>query len=118
MPRGHLKVLGDLGERLACRFLVAKGYVLVERNWHCRMGEIDLILKDGDCVVFVEVKLRTSLAFGFVEESVSVFKLRRFFRACREYCYRNNVFRFRRDVVFIEYVSGRARLRHLANVSN
>lgn len=52
------KRLGGEGEDAAARFLEALGYGLVERNYRCRYGEIDLIMLDGDVVVFVEVKLR------------------------------------------------------------
>lgn len=52
------KKTGDDAERIAERFLIRHGLALVARNYHCRFGEIDLIMRQGESVVFVEVKLR------------------------------------------------------------
>ncbi len=72
---------GASGEALAERYLQAKGYLPVERNWHCRAGELDLIMLDGDILVFAEVKLRRSRTAGAAEESVSAAKARRLLAA-------------------------------------
>lgn len=53
------------------RWLLAAGYELVERNYRTRYGEVDLILRDGCCLIFVEVKLRRGLAFGDPAEAVT-----------------------------------------------
>lgn len=58
------KELGKKGEELALRFLKKKGYRIVEKNYICRMGEMDLIAKEKDTFVFIEVKTRTSTTFG------------------------------------------------------
>jgi putative endonuclease len=62
---------GMAGESLAAGYLVSRGYRLIERNWRCRSGEIDLVMLDGDVVVFVEVKTRRNRVAGTAEESVS-----------------------------------------------
>jgi putative endonuclease len=62
--------LGGYGERVAAQRLVAEGMVLVDRNWRCGAGEIDLVLRDGDVLVFCEVKTRTSTAYGHPVEAV------------------------------------------------
>jgi putative endonuclease len=69
--------MGNAGEDLACRYLSRKGYVLVQKNWRCQRGEIDLVMLDGDCLVFVEVKTRRGAAAGAAEEAISVAKARR-----------------------------------------
>ncbi len=66
--------LGALGERLAEQHLVRQGYALECRNYHCRYGEVDLILRQGPCWVFVEVKTRRSLRMGSPGESVTLRK--------------------------------------------
>ncbi|AGL20365.1 YraN family protein [Actinoplanes sp. N902-109] len=71
------RAVGGYGERLAERHLRAQGLVLLERNWRCLDGEIDLILRDGDDVVFCEVKTRRSDAFGSPAEAVSAAKRQR-----------------------------------------
>ncbi|WP_109507407.1 YraN family protein [Nocardioides speluncae] len=56
--------LGAYGESLAARHLVAQGMVVLDRNWRCEQGEIDLVLRDGDVLVICEVKTRSSTAYG------------------------------------------------------
>lgn len=65
------KRAGDQGEQIALDYLIGKGYSLVERNYRTRYGEVDLILRSGDTMVFVEVKLRRGLGFGDPLESVT-----------------------------------------------
>lgn len=62
---------GAWGEDLALRYLTRRGYTLVERNYRTRYGEIDLILRQGDALVFVEVKLRRGTGFGDPVEAVT-----------------------------------------------
>ena len=62
--------LGSYGERVAAQRLVDLGMVLVDRNWRCELGEVDLVLRDGDVLVFCEVKTRTSAAYGHPLEAV------------------------------------------------
>lgn len=63
--------LGRLGERLASDALEARGYRIIERNFRCRSGEIDLVAEEGQDLVFVEVKARRGTAFGLPEEAVN-----------------------------------------------
>jgi putative endonuclease len=63
--------VGSYGERVAAQRLVERGMVLVDRNWRCDLGEVDLVLRDGDVLVFCEVKTRSSTAFGHPLEAVS-----------------------------------------------
>ena len=63
--------LGRLGERLASDALEARGYRIIERNFRCRSGEIDLVAEEGQDLVFVEVKTRRGTAFGLPEEAVN-----------------------------------------------
>lgn len=68
------KVLGVQGEVLAKEFLKDNGYKLIELNYKNKIGEIDIIAKDGDVWVFVEVKTRQSLKFGHPREAVNFYK--------------------------------------------
>lgn len=79
------KTLGRSGEDLAASFFVAKGYSVVDRNWHCRMGEVDLIVRRGDEWRFVEVKTRSNLVFGYPEASVTSRKCAKFRHAIEAY---------------------------------
>jgi len=72
---------GRQGEQLARDFLEGLGYVFVGRNWHCRAGEIDLIMRDGDEIVFVEVKARHGERAGRAGDAVSRAKSRKILAA-------------------------------------
>ena len=76
---------GSAAEDLAARHLERHGLAIVERNWRCRAGEIDLVARDGATLVFVEVRLRTSAAFGGAAASVDAPKQRRILQAARLY---------------------------------
>ncbi|TMM32632.1 MAG: YraN family protein [Actinobacteria bacterium] len=69
--------VGAYGERVAVRYLIDQGMVLLDRNWRCRAGELDAVLRDGDTVVFAEVKTRRSGRFGPPAEAVVPAKVRR-----------------------------------------
>jgi putative endonuclease len=69
--------VGRYGERVAERFLVEAGLVVLDRNWRCPLGEIDIVARDGDCLVVCEVKTRSSTAFGHPLEALSVAKVAR-----------------------------------------
>jgi putative endonuclease len=70
------KELGKKGEELALRFLKKRGYRIIEKNYVCKMGEMDIIAKEKDTLVFIEVKTRTSMAFGPPQLAVTRFKQR------------------------------------------
>jgi putative endonuclease len=69
--------VGILGEKLAQNFLKKRGYHIWETNYRCPEGEIDIIAKDRDCLVFIEVRTKTSAEFGTPEESITPNKKRR-----------------------------------------
>src|SRR4051812_16499243 len=69
MPSLRVK-LGDFGEQAAATHLMRQGYELVARKWRCAAGEIDLLLRDGATLVFVEVRTRRGDSVGSAEESV------------------------------------------------
>jgi putative endonuclease len=69
--------LGRYGEELAARHLGLDGFAVLERNWRCDLGEIDIVARDGDCVVVCEVKTRSSLRYGSPFEAITERKLHR-----------------------------------------
>lgn len=69
--------VGRFGEQVAAEHLVAAGLTIIERNWRCREGEVDLVARDGSSLVFIEVKTRSSLTFGSPAEGVSRQKMDR-----------------------------------------
>jgi putative endonuclease len=77
LAAGRLNALGRYGERVAARYLTDRGMVVLDRNWRCGAGEIDLVLRDGDVLVVCEVKTRSSDAYGSPHEAVGPVKLER-----------------------------------------
>lgn len=65
---------GEYTESLACRFLEGKGFKLIEKNFNCKAGEIDIIMKDNDSLVFVEVRYRRNNNYGSGAESITASK--------------------------------------------
>ena len=79
------QVGGKLAETLAADYLQVRGMRLLERNYRCRLGEIDLILADGPTLVFVEVRLRRNPGYGGAAASITAAKRQRIVRAARHY---------------------------------
>lgn len=95
---------GQVAEDLACRLLISKGYKIVTRNFKSRFGEIDIITRDSETLVFVEVKARWSQKFGVPEESVTPQKIYRIKKTADYYCLTNSIKdkKMRIDVVALE----------------
>lgn len=79
------KQVGDDAERVAEQYLVKHGLSLVERNYRTRFGEIDLIMRDGEALIFVEVRLRKNDDFGGAAASIGTHKQRRLVAAAQQY---------------------------------
>lgn len=95
---------GEAGEDAALAFLQSQGCTLLARNWHCAYGEIDLIVKNGGMILFVEVKYRKNRQFGGVAYSISPSKLLKLQRNVEYYLQQNRLTNVpcRLDAVLIE----------------
>ncbi len=111
--------LGAAGERLAALWLESHGLRVLERNWHCRYGELDLIAEQADELVFVEVKTRRGTALGAPEEAITPAKRRRLLLAAQTYLDTHALTAkpYRLDVLAVELsASGAVRdVRHYPN---
>lgn len=76
---------GLAAEQLAATFLTSKGLKMVMKNYHCRFGEIDLIMQEGNTLVFVEVRLRTNSQFGSAGASITVQKQQKLIITAQHY---------------------------------
>lgn len=77
---------GNIGEQIACNYLQKKGWKILERNFHySKYAEIDIIAKEKDCIVFVEVKTRTTTNYGHPFESINKTKLANIYKAALAY---------------------------------
>ena len=108
---------GRDAESRAADFLMKKGYKIIRRNYQIRGGEIDLIAKDGDWLVFIEVKMRSSDAFGTGAEAVTKKKQQAIVRTACRYIYENNCAEspMRFDVLELTVREGRFYARHIIN---
>lgn len=112
------QALGSYGEDVAARHLQERGLVLLERNWRCDEGEIDLVLRDGATLVVCEVKTRTSVAAGTPHEAVTDAKLARLKRLGERWAHERQVqpegiridlvavLRPRRGAAVVDHVAG------------
>ena len=80
-----MNLLGGEAEQLAAAFLQQQGMKLVTRNYQCRFGEIDLIMRDGKTLVFVEVRLRRNPNFGGAAMSITASKRQKLIRSAEHY---------------------------------
>lgn len=99
------RTLGRKAEQRALDFLLDQGLVLITRNFSCRFGEIDLVMQDGDCLVYTEVRYRKASGYGSAAASVDRRKQRKLALAASFYITRNRRFAMspmRFDVVAID----------------
>ena len=85
MPKTSQQRSGKHYEDLACRYLRKQGLKLLDRNYHCRRGEIDLIMRDQDSLIFIEVRYRRHAHYGSASESVNWHKQQRLIAAAEHY---------------------------------
>lgn len=82
---------GKIGEDLVVKYLEQNGYTIIERNFECRQGEIDIIAKDKDEIVFIEVKTRTNENYGKPKEAVDETKKKHIYKSSEFYVYINHL---------------------------
>jgi putative endonuclease len=106
--------LGKKGEELARKMLIDKGYEIIETNWRCDKDEIDIIAKDGDEIVIVEVKTRSTDFFGFPEDAVDTKKEKFLIRATESYLFENKIdVDTRFDIVAIILNTKETKIHHI-----
>src|SRR5688572_17332252 len=102
--------LGKMGEDLASAELQRRGYAVIARGYRTKYGEIDIVARDGETTVFVEVKTRAGDEFGGAAAAVTAWKQRRVAQMAMDYLARHSLHdtRCRFDVVTVDVVSGQA----------
>lgn len=113
-------ITGRQGEILAKNFLIKKGYQIIDVNYRCKLGEIDIIALKDNKICFVEVKTRNSLTFGKPFESVNYFKQNRIKKIAQHFLIFNNQYQnlsTRFDVISIYLPQGikQAKIRFIPN---
>ncbi len=110
---------GKEGEEIACKFISELGYQILERNYQYGHGEIDIIAKDGDIIVFIEVKYRKSLEYGYPEDSITKNKKNQIRKTAEAYIYQKNIYdqSCRIDVISILHLPDqKPQINHYINV--
>ncbi len=120
MPHRVARAVGDYGEQVACAHLTDAGLEVLERNWRCDQGELDIVARDGDTLVFCEVKTRRSDRFGSPVEAVTRAKAARLRRLALCWVREHDIpaRSLRIDVIAVRVAcSGPARVEHLRGVA-
>ena len=106
---------GIIGEKIAQGFLLNKGYDILETNFHTKRGELDIIAKKDECIIFVEVKTRTNLKFGTPAMAVNYTKKKHIKSAAKTFLYLNRRYgdEVRFDVVEIFINNGKCEIEHI-----
>ncbi|MGF7431737.1 YraN family protein [Thermoanaerobacterium thermosaccharolyticum] len=115
------KILGNLGESIAEKYLLKSGYVVVSKNFRCPIGEIDIIALNKNSLIFVEVKTRTSTKFGHPKEAVNYYKKNKIIKVAETFLsynkkYTNYLSRF--DVIEILIDPKTFKLNNLNHIKN
>ena len=115
-------IKGRNGESEALNFLSKKGYTFFDKNYKCKVGEIDLIFKDKEELVFVEVKTKANDVFGQPEEMITPFKIRQIYKVAQFYLNKNSLLanrfqKYRIDAVCIVMENNTiTRINHYENI--
>jgi len=109
--------LGHLGEELAFKEVRRLGYKEIERNYRCPLGEVDLIARDGDTLVFLEIKTRKGRPLGYAKEAVNERKKRQISKVALTYMKNKKCFgvKARFDVVAVSLGQGKPELEVIKN---
>lgn len=109
-----MKALGSEGEDFAVRFLRGKGYSILEKNFKTSIGEIDIIARNGDALVFIEVKTRTNDSFGYPFEAVTERKRHKLRNLALLYLKKKGrEFPVRFDVISVYRNDGKTEIEHI-----
>ncbi|MEK9133215.1 MAG: YraN family protein [Patescibacteria group bacterium] len=117
----HPRRSGSIGEELACKYLASHGFKIIKKNFTISGGEVDIIAKKADLLVFIEVKTRTNESFGNADESINFAKKRSLKRTVAKYLakFTSGDVDYRVDLIEIEldrYTSVLVKINHLEDI--
>lgn len=109
---------GGFGETFACNYLVKRGFKIIYKNWTCRWGELDVIAKDSDTLVFIEVKYRTSQRFGKSYEAINFKKKQSLMRSINYFLLSDNFsgVSWRVDAVCLDKIKGKISVNYYKSI--
>lgn len=114
----YKKQTGKIGEDLACNYLESKGYQIIERNFLCKQGEIDIIAQDKNEKVFIEVKTRTNIRYGYPADAVTNIKQKHMVKATEYYLYKHFIKDeyIRLDIIEVYLYSDTYKINHIKQI--
>ena len=109
---------GKMGEDIAANYLTKNNYKIIERNFRCKQGEIEIIAKERDEIVFVEVKTRSSCTYGRPSEAVNENKQKHITKAAKYYIYLNKLenYYIRIDVIEVYFSNNKFYINHIKQI--
>lgn len=112
------KELGNSGEKIAVKYLEKNKYQVLEKNFYCRQGEIDIIAIDRNEIVFIEVKTRSGNNFGRPAEAVNYIKQKHMYKAAEYFLYKSDLLDepVRFDVIEILIANGKFNINHIKQI--
>ncbi|MGB9594865.1 MAG: YraN family protein [Candidatus Poribacteria bacterium] len=111
------KLVGNKGESIAEDYLKQKGYKIIQKNYRCRFGEIDIIAKDQDTIVFVEVRTKQNDNFGSPQDSITPAKIEKISKTSLSFIQEKKFagFSYRFDFIAITFSQGKPNIEHIEN---
>lgn len=113
------KRFGTIGEKIAQNYLKNNGYEIIELNYYTKKGEIDIIAKNKDCIIFVEVKTRKNNNFGTPAMAVNYTKKKHIKSVAKIFLYKKNEFanlEIRFDVIEVYINKGKCKINHIKSI--
>lgn len=112
------KRFGNIGEKIAVEYLEKNNYKILERNFYCKQGEIDIIAIDKEEIVFIEVKTRSSNIFGSPSEAVNYIKQKHIYRSAKYFLYKFDLLEslVRFDVIEVLIERGKFNVNHIKQI--
>lgn len=112
------RAYGKFYEDIAVDFLKGKGYKILQRNFNCSFGEVDIIAEKNDTLCFIEVKARTKDIYGSPLEAITITKQRRMIKIAEYYCMKNKIINkpIRFEAIGIELIDGNPNFDHVENI--
>ncbi|WP_099203623.1 YraN family protein [Miniphocaeibacter massiliensis] len=108
-------IIGQKGEDIALEYLIKKGYDFIEKNYKVYSGEIDLIFRDGTYLVFVEVKYRKNIKFGYPRDFVTTKKQRKIISAAESFIEEKELYNMQPRFDVVEIIEQTGVIEHLVN---
>lgn len=110
---------GKIGEEIATKYLKQNNYKIIERNFRCKQGEIDIIAKEKEEIVFIEVKTRSNIMYGRPSEAVNEAKQKHIRRAAKYYVYLKHLENcyIRLDVIELYYKNNKFYINHIKQIN-